>query len=184
MTINFITGNKNKFSEAKEILGEVNQIEMDLPEIQEIDPKKIIKEKLKEARKAGKNNFFCEDTSLYIESLQGLPGPLIKWFLKTLKPEGIYKLVKSSTNKKAVAKTIIGYYDGNSERFFEGEIEGEIVEPKGETNFGWDPLFKPKGYNKTFAEMPKEEKNKISMRKKALIKLNDYVRMKNRIKKG
>lgn len=171
----FITGNKNKFKEAKEILPEIKQIKLYLPEIQEMDAKKIIEEKLKEAIKKNKGNFFCEDTSLYINSLNGLPGPLIKWFMQTLGNKGIFKLIENSNDKSATAKTIIGYTDGKKVLFFEGAIKGKIVFPRGKTNFGWDPLFMPKGYNKTFAGLGLNEKNKISMRRKALIKLKSYL---------
>ena len=178
MTLYFITGNKNKFNEAKEIIEDIEQIDFDLPETQDIDAKKIIETKLEEAIKNNKGRFFCEDTSLYINCLKGLPGPLIKWFLKTLGNKGIYDLIEKDKNKSAIAKTIIGYADTKNIIFFEGEIKGEIVKPRGETNFGWDPLFQPQGYNKTFAEMNFEEKNKISMRKQALIKLKNYLREK------
>jgi len=54
---------------------------------------------------------------------------------------------------------------------YKGITEGDIVEPRGTREFGWDPCFQPKGYEQTYAEMPKDEKNKISHRRKALDKL-------------
>ncbi len=171
----FITGNKGKLLEVKSIIPEVQSLDIDLPEIQELDAHKIIEEKLKEARKVHSGEFFCEDTSLYIECLNGLPGPLIKWFLQALGTKGIYELVKNNKNHKAVAKTVIGYTNGKEIQFFEGEAVGEIVAPRGETNFGWDPLFQPDGHTKTFAEMDAEEKNRLSMRRKALEKLKGYL---------
>lgn len=175
MTIYFITGNENKFNEAKEIIPGIEQIDFDLPEIQELDARKIIEKKLEEAIKNNSGTFFCEDTSLYINSLKGLPGPLIKWFLKTLGNQGIYDLISRDEDKSAYARTIVGYMEGGKISFFEGEIRGQIVIPRGETNFGWDPIFQPEGYDRTFAEMNLEEKNKISMRKEALIKLKNYL---------
>lgn len=172
--IYFITGNKGKLEEAKSILPEVVDLDIDLPEIQEIDPHKVIQAKLEEARKHNEGEFIVEDTSLYFEVLNGLPGPLIKWFMKKLGNDGLYDLILKMGNNKAEAKTIIGYSDqkGNVE-FFEGAIEGEIVEPKGE-GFGWDPIFKPSGFDKTFGEMDLYEKNSISMRKIAFEKLKEY----------
>jgi inosine triphosphate pyrophosphatase len=117
----FITGNKNKFAEVKAIIPEVEQLEIDLEEIQEIDAHKIIEAKLKEAIKHHKGSFIIEDTSLYLDGLNGLPGPLIKWFMQKLGTEGIYKLAKDSGNIKAEAKTIIGYAKNAKEiKFFEG----------------------------------------------------------------
>jgi len=52
-------------------------------------------------------------------------------------------------------------------------VKGTIVEPRGETNFGWDPIFQPEGYTKTFAEMSADEKNSLSMRKLAAEKLKE-----------
>ena len=78
-------------------------------------------------------------------------------------------------NDKAEAKVIIGYSeDGSEPRFFEGSVKGRIVSPRGDMGFGWDPIFQPDGYNKTFAEMNEEEKNSLSMRKIALQGLKDY----------
>ncbi|MCX6811161.1 MAG: non-canonical purine NTP pyrophosphatase, partial [Candidatus Berkelbacteria bacterium] len=151
---------------------DLNQFEIDLPEIQNIDPKIIIKAKLLEALKHKKGEFIVEDTSLYLDCLNGLPGPLIKWFLETIGNQGLYKIAKKLNNFRAEAKTVIGYAKNKKEiKFFEGIVKGRIVSPKGKQGFGWDPIFKPKGFDKTFAEMPTEEKNKISMRRIALNKL-------------
>lgn len=172
MTLYFITGNKNKLKEVQEILGgNIEQLDMDLPEIQELDAKKIIEEKINIAMKIHKGNFIVEDTSLYFNGLNGMPGPFIKWFLQALGSDGLYKLAKSSGNMDARASTLIGYYDGTKTIFFEGVTEGKIVKPVGETNFGWDPIFVPKGFNKTYAQMTAAEKNSISHRRKALDKL-------------
>jgi non-canonical purine NTP pyrophosphatase (RdgB/HAM1 family) len=175
MVLHFITGNRGKLKEVKEIIPEVEQIDLDLLEIQELDSRKIIEEKLKEAIKQKKGEFFCEDTSVYINSLNGLPGPLIKWFLKTIGDRGIWELVRDRKDKSARAVTCIGYTDGKEIRFFEGEILGEISEPRGEGGFGWDKIFKPKGSERTFGEMNLEEKSRISMRKIALVKLKKYL---------
>ena len=69
----------------------MEQSDIDLTEIQSVDPKEIIEHKLNEAKKHMKGNLVVEDTSLYFEALNGLPGPLIKWFLKTVGNEGLAK---------------------------------------------------------------------------------------------
>ena len=179
MKLYFITGNKNKLEEVKSVLPEVEQLDIDLPEIQEIDPKKIIEAKLKEALNHAKGEFIVEDTSLYLDCLNGLPGPLIKWFLKTVGNIGLYNLADRFSNNKAKAVTMIGYARSHEEiYFFEGIVEGKIVSPRGPDSFGWDPVFIPDGYKKTFAEMGKEEKNKISMRKMAATKLKEFLENK------
>src|SRR3989338_8013701 len=93
----FITGNENKLKEAKEIMPEIKGLNMDLLEIQDINPHKIIKHKVEEARKQVPGRFIVEDVSFYLEAINGLPGPLIKWFLKTIGVEGIVKIAKTSS---------------------------------------------------------------------------------------
>lgn len=82
--IYFITGNKNKFEEVRAILPDAEQLDIDLPEIQEIDAHGIIRAKLHAAFAHEEGEFIVEDLSFYLECLNGLPGPLIKWFLKTI----------------------------------------------------------------------------------------------------
>ncbi|UCG95037.1 MAG: non-canonical purine NTP pyrophosphatase [archaeon] len=170
----FITGNKGKLEEVKDILGDVEQLEMDLPEVQGIDAREIVRAKLTEAQKHRKGDFIVEDTSLYLDCLNGLPGPLIKWFLKTVGNEGLFRIAERLGEKGAEARTIVGLAKDGEIFFFEGSLKGKITEPRG-TGFGWDPVFQPKGSGKTFGELSKEEKNSISMRRKALEKLRDFL---------
>ncbi len=175
----FITGNQGKFGEASKIIPELEQKDIDLVEIQSLDPKVIIQSKLEEAKKNIQGNIVVEDGSLYIESLNGLPGPLIKWFMKALDNDGLYKITESLESNKAIAKVIIGVsFESGIIEFFEGSISGVIVSPRGENGFSWDKIFMPDGYDKTFAEMMIEEKNEISMRKIAFQKLKDYINKK------
>lgn len=176
MKLYFLTGNKNKFEEAKAILRDIEQLDLDLPEIQEIDAKEIIKAKLQEAFNHKKGEFLIEDTSLYLDCLNGLPGPLVKWFLKTIGNEGLFNIAEKLGNLKAEAKTIVGFAKNRDEiYFFEGVVKGEIVSPRGDNGFGWDKIFEPEGFSKTFAEMSLEEKNAISMRRIALNKLKEFL---------
>lgn len=174
--IYFITGNQHKFAEIKEIVPKIEQLDIDLPEYQEIDPQKIIKAKLMEAFNHHSGPFIVEDTSLYFDYFNGLPGPLIKWFLKTMGNDGLAKLTAKLENVNATAKTLIGYAkDKDRVEFFEGELRGVIVEPRGNSNFGWNDIFQPEGSVKTFGEMSIEEKNKTSMRGLAARKLKEFL---------
>ena len=183
MQLAFLTGNENKFREAKKLLNNVVDLRMeglDLPEIQEIDSQKIIRAKIKEAKKYIPNNFFITDVSLTLKGMNGLPGPLIKWFMKTVGNEGLVKLTKTFGNPDAEAVVVLGYVDSEGkEHFFEGKISGRIVPPRGENGFAWDKVFQPDGFSKTFAEMSLEEKNEISMFKRALLELKKYLQTKN-----
>ncbi len=176
MALYFITGNKNKFKEAKSILPSIKRLDVDLPEIQSLEAKKVIENKLLFALKSYSGEFIVEDTSLYFESLNGLPGPLIKWFLISLGNEGLFRLVQRTGNLKARAMTIIGYAKSPKEvYYFTGTLEGEIISPQGNPRFGWDPIFLPQGYETSLAQLSLTEKNKISMRGQALIKLKHFL---------
>ncbi|MFA6250123.1 MAG: non-canonical purine NTP pyrophosphatase [Candidatus Shapirobacteria bacterium] len=175
MKIYYITGNEEKFRETKLIIPEIEQLKIDLPEIQEIDSKKIIEAKIEEAKKQGATRFFVDDASLSLEAINGLPGPLIKWFMKTIGNEGLYEIADRFKNYRAAAKLVIGYCDLRGEiHYFEGEVRGKIVSPRGDTRFAWDRIFMPDGFEKTFSEMTVEEKNQISHRRIALNKLKEY----------
>ena len=171
----FITWNKNKLAEVQSIIHDVTQLDIELPEIQDVDAQKIIEAKLYEAKKHHPGNFFVEDTSLYLSALNWLPWPLIKWFLQELWQSWIYNLVSKLWNHEATAKTIIWYMDTQWVcTYFVWEVKGTIVEPLVPTNFGRDSLFKPLWLEKTFAEMSAEEKNAYSMRRIAVEKLKDF----------
>ncbi|AFH43319.1 RdgB/HAM1 family non-canonical purine NTP pyrophosphatase [Fervidicoccus fontis] len=121
---------------------------------------------------AGENLFLKEkkpilvdDTGLYIEALNGFPGPYAEYFLKTVGLDGLLELLKNSENRKACFKTAICFCYYDIKKIFVGELCGEIgMEKKGYFGFGYDPVFVPNGYSKTLAEMSIEEKNKISHR--------------------
>lgn len=175
MTLYFITGNRNKFDEVKQIIPQLELAEVDVPEVQDVDAGNIVKAKLLEALKHRDGEFIVEDTSLHLDCLNGLPGPFIKWFLRVMGAQGVADLVEKTGRTGAEAKTVIGYAKSKNDiHFFEGAIRGSIVQPRG-TRFGWDPIFQPEGYGRTFAEMAKEEKNMISHRRKAVEKLKAFL---------
>lgn len=168
----FITGNKGKLREVCDIIPSVQGRDIDLTEIQEIDARKVIAAKLAEAQKYHQGSaMMVEDTSLYLDTMHGLPGPLVKWFLKAVGTDGVYKLAETF-GSRATARTLIGYADEDGAvHFFAGEIRGMVVSPRGTGGFGWDSLFQPDGQAKTFAEMTPEEKRHYSMRKIAVHQL-------------
>lgn len=175
----FVTSQKGKVEEAQGILGEsflIKQTDVDLEEVQAIESRDVVRHKAKEAFRVLKKPVVVEDTSLYFEAWKGLPGALIRWFLKTVRCEGICKMMSGEKNRKAVAESAMAYYDGKVTKFVLGRVNGSIpLKPRGKFGFGWDSIFIPKGFKKTFAEMTMEEKNQISMRKIALEKLRKYL---------
>lgn len=175
--IHFITGNDGKFREAKALLPELKRLDVDLPEEQSLDATYVIEKKLDAARKQFDGALIVEDTSLYLDGLNGFPGPLVKWMLQAVGTEGIHNLTQKIHNKKATAKTIIGYQQAPSSdiHFFAGEVVGTIVPPNGNQGFGWDDIFQPDGLQETFAEMGDEFKPEFSMRTRAFQKLQAYL---------
>lgn len=81
-------------------------------------------------------------------------------------------------DKTAYAQCVVAFCDSAEAepKVFVGRCEGEIVAPRGENMFGWDPIFQPKGYDQTFAEMDLEEKNKISHRSRALDLVKEFLK--------
>ena len=174
--LHFITGNKDKFAEVASELPNIVQLDIDLPEIQAIDPKEVIRAKLREAVQHASGEFMVEDTSLALDCLNGLPGPLIKWFLKALGNQGVFVLAQKYGDYHATATTMIGYAQSHEEvYFFDGSIRGTIVTPRGEMGYGWDDIFQPDGYAKTFAEMSQKEREPIRMRRIAVEKIKQFL---------
>ncbi|MFA5763432.1 MAG: non-canonical purine NTP pyrophosphatase [archaeon] len=177
MVLYFITGNKGKFDETKDKLSpiKIEHKDIDLDEIQSLDPKVVIEHKLKKAQKLIDGKIFVEDVSLEIDALGGFPGPLVKWLFVKPGKQGIYDICKSQNKFGAKATATIGYFDGEKIQYFEGIIKGNIVEPSGESGFGWDPIFVPAGLTKRFSEMTIEEKNSLSHRGKVLKKFKKFL---------
>ncbi len=120
---------------------------------------------------------FADDTGLEVDALDGAPGVFSARYAGTPKNEAkntekLLREMQDKTNRKAQFTTVIALCDGKESYLFRGEVEGEITEsPKGEKGFGYDPVFRPKGFEKTFAELTLQEKNRISHRARAVTQL-------------
>ncbi|CAN0060307.1 unnamed protein product, partial [Phaeothamnion confervicola] len=169
--ITFVTGNPNKLIEARMIMEawddvvpvELRNLPLDLPEIQGCHLE-ISRAKCRLAAEAAGGAVVVEDTALCFNSLNGMPGPYIKWFVEAVSNEGLYKMLAAHDDKSAYAQCALSFCMGpGHEPFtFVGRADGTIVAPKGDAGFGWDKIMKPHGSDRTFAEMAKEDKNKIS----------------------
>lgn len=171
----FVTGNHQKLKEFEEILEvKLDSLDLNLNEIQSVEVEEVSEYKARQAYEILKEPVIVEDTGLYFEELKGLPGALIKFFVKKLALGHICSLVKENRNAKAI--TCIAYFDGKELKTFVGETKGEIaIEARGNNGFGWDPIFIPEGYDRTFAELTDEEKMSKFMRKEAIKKLKDFL---------
>ncbi|EJW88958.1 rdgB/HAM1 family non-canonical purine NTP pyrophosphatase [Wuchereria bancrofti] len=163
------------FQDYRIVTLQIENEDIDLPEYQG-EPSEIARLKCLTASQQLQRPVVVEDTCLCFNALGGLPGPYIKWFLKNLKPDGLYKLLAGFEDKTAYAQCIFAYCENSSQPvlLFEGRTNGRVVKPRGETNFGWDSCFEPEGYSQTYAEMGSAIKNTISHRSKALTELKNY----------
>lgn len=125
---------------------------------------------------------FSEDTGLEIEALNGEPGV---YSARYAGPHATYEdnvnkalqALKGITNRKARFKTVITYYNAGNYVQFEGITEGIMLEaPQGDKGFGYDPIFKPEGSDKSYAEMDMDEKNSYSHRKKSFLKFANHLK--------
>ena len=176
--ITFITSNPNKVKELGECLGfSIKHQNLDLPEIQSLSLEKVAIAKAEFAFREIKSSVLIEDNALIFSALNNLPGSFIKHFFESLKNEGLTKILNAYDNREALALSCFVLRDENGSKVFMGETKGVVADkPRGENGFGWDAIFMPAGSNMTWAEMSKEEKQKTSMRAKALEKLSDYLK--------
>ncbi len=134
---------------------------------------------------------FADDTGLEVEALNGRPGVYSARYsandVQVNSTEERYEAninkllfeMKRVENRKAFFRTIICLIKEGKNIFFEGKVEGIILSQKrGNMGFGYDPIFQPDGYNKTFAEMSLDEKNQVSHRSMAIEKLTEYINNK------
>lgn len=174
----FVTGNQNKAREVSQILDfPIEQREMDLPEIQSLKIEEVVTAKALAAFEKLKCPLLVEDTSLVFSSLNGLPGPLVKWFIQSVGVDGMIKFLNLYPDRSATAIACFALCDeSGAVKLFLGEVAGRIsLLPQGEDGFGWDPIFIPNGFETTFAQMSGQQKNKISHRFRALEKVREYL---------
>ena len=168
-----VTTNRGKAEEFSEIFTEYGfnfRVEpMATPEIQEDDLREIARYSVLYAYKVLREPVLVEDAGLFIEALNGFPGPYSSYVYRTIGVNGILKLMEGAARRRARFESAIAFYSPLTElKIFTGTIEGRISdEPRGSGGFGFDPIFIPDGSIKTFAEMSLEEKNRFSHRGKA-----------------
>lgn len=180
MKLIFATSNKHKLEEIKALAPDGFEIvslkdigfEGEIPETHETIEENSL-EKAEFISKKFNTPCFAEDTGLIVEALNGEPG------VYSARYAGEHATFQDNTNKvlqkmqgkenrKAKFKTVITYYSNGKHVQFTGETEGTIfLQAKGNKGFGYDPIFQPEGYSKTYSEMTLEEKNLISHRKKS-----------------
>lgn len=181
LNIAFVTGNKMKVREVEMVLAEsgatngthpdtglvkLRIVNVDLPEIQEVNTEAIAKEKAMLGAQLAGGACLVEDTSLMFHALGGMPGPYIKWFQERLKSDGLYKILTAYEDKSATAVCTLAFcpFPHADPVLFTGKVDGTIVEPQEAGGFGWDSIFVPNGQTEPFSKLTTTEKNKLSHR--------------------
>ena len=181
-TITFITGNPHKVKEARGILNNLGitlehadlgyvEIQGDLEDVARYGAKHA-------ARRLGKP-VIVEDAGIFIKALKWFPGTYSSYVQDTLGNKGILKLMSDVSNRYAEFRSVIGFCTPKTEpEVFLGTVKGRIgYEEKGEHGFAYDPLFYPEGYDKSFGELGREEKNQFSHRRKSLEKFASWYKI-------
>ena len=157
MKVVFVTTNKGKMGEAREI-GAHYGIEFipndyDAVEIRADDPVEIAVESAKDAYGKIKEPLIVEDSGLFIDTLNGFPGTYSAFVFHTIGVEGVLKVMENKVKKDATMKSAVAYTDGKEIKSFLGEVKGTVPkDQRGTSGFGYDPVFIPEGRDRTFAE--------------------------------
>ncbi len=188
MQLVFASNNQNKIKEIQQLLPETIQVLsledigcfIDIPETADtIEGNAILK-----ANYVTKNygyNCFADDSGLEIDALNGEPGVYSARYAGSQRNDNdnmdlVLQKLAAETNRKANFKTVIALNLNGNQHLFTGIVDGEIIKEKiGNHGFGYDPIFVPNGYSKTFAELPMEEKSAISHRGKAVKQLISFL---------
>jgi XTP/dITP diphosphohydrolase len=179
--ISFATENLDKISEANQILSEF-KINLEQANVKKVE---IQAEQLEEIVTFALNMIpndalpiIIEDSGLFIDALNGFPGPYSSFVYKKIRCEGVIKLMEGRQERKAIFISVVGYKSKEKRIFlFRGEIYGNILSSTiGKGGFGFDPIFVPDENDKTFAQMNIEEKNSFSHRGKAFRKWGEWMR--------
>tara|TARA_B100000749_G_C18430596_1_gene467752 strand:+ start:229 stop:807 length:579 start_codon:yes stop_codon:yes gene_type:complete len=172
----FITTNINKYQEANKILSkhgiQIKKNDFNKIEIQNNDIEKIAISSAEEAFSILKTELIVEDSGLFIEKLNGFPGPYSSYAYKTIGIKGIIGILNKAKLRKASFKSVLAHANINGEiRTFTGITEGIISKsPKGNNGFAFDSIFIPNNSEITYGEMNIEEKNQYSHRAKSFDK--------------
>ena len=185
----FATNNAHKLEEVTAILGDKIELlsmkdihcHADIPETADtLEGNALLK-----ARYIFENynmDCFADDTGLEVEALDGAPGVYSARYAGGEGHDAQANMLKllheleGKENRKAQFRTAISLILDGKEYLFEGVIKGEIIrEKRGDSGFGYDPVFKPEGYERTFAELGNDVKNKISHRALAVQKLCEFL---------
>ena len=173
----FASSNEHKFQEAERILAnlgmQINLFKTTLEEIQSNNLNDIAEKKAINAYDLIQKPVIIEDDGLFINTLNGFPGPYSSYVYDTIGNKGIMSLLENSEIRDAKFVSIIAYCDNNYDvKLFESSIPGKISSIIEKGGWGYDPIFIPDGESKTYANV--SDKDKFSHRSAALTKFSNW----------
>lgn len=180
----FATNNVSKFNEARRVLAEFNiavgMLRVKSLEVQSESLEEVAKASAVDAFRRCRLPIIVEDAGLFVDVLNGFPGPYAAYVYKTVGNRGLLKLMRDVKDRRARFESAVAYFSAELESpiCFGGEVSGEITAEervgRGGCGFGFDPIFKPSKGKETFAEMSMTEKNVHSHRARALRKFAEW----------
>jgi XTP/dITP diphosphohydrolase len=176
--VTFVSRNPGKVREVRRVLEpfgvRVRWKRRDLPEPQAASLHQVVSAKLESVRDLP-GYVVVEDSGLFIPSLNGFPGVYSAHFLEAWGFGPIFELLRTRP-RRAYFRTVAGLRQGNRTWTFVGEVHGSIpARARGTGGFGYDPIFVPRGWDRTFAEVPPDAKNAISHRARAMRKVGKFL---------
>jgi len=179
--LQIVTSNEGKIKEFISIFGKTNfnpvKTNIDYPEIQASSLEEVVDFGLSWLQGKIKPPFVIDDAGAFIDNLQGFPGVYSRYVYDTIGLEGVLKQMENVEERQCIFRCVLGLMTESGEKHrFVGECKGTLIdEQRGDRGFGYDPIFIPEGFDKTFAELTSEEKNSISHRGIAMRKLIDFL---------
>lgn len=185
--LSFVSTNAGKAREVREVLRpygvRVRWTRRELPEPQAASLREVVAAKL-DAVGDLRGPVLVEDSGLFIPSLGGFPGVYSAHFLELWGFPPILELLRTR-DRRAYFRTVAGLRQGDRRSYFVGEVHGRIaLRPSGRHGFGYDPIFIPTGWQRTFADARPEEKNAISHRARAVRKVGRALAAGRALRRG
>lgn len=165
----FVTSNVNKWHEAQRILGyAIDRVELDVDEVQAESVRAVALAKARAAYAKLQRPVIVEDAGVELLGLGGFPGPFIKYWEKLGGLASICRAADGLGDRRVRAVCVLGICSEDGAEVVEGAVDGMLaLHPRGQSGFGWDAIFVPKGEGRTFAEMSPLEKDARSHRRRA-----------------
>lgn len=177
----FISGNANKVKYLSRVLGvKLDHIKIDLDEIQSTDLRKIVEDKAHRAYDIIRKPVMVDDNGLFINALEGLPGPFIKYFIESAGVDKICRMLDGFDDRTAYSMAGIGVFDGSQFTYFEGKVDGMIAgHPRGDNGYGWDKIFISNMYSgRTNAELSNDEYDEYYKIVRSVTELRAFINIK------